>query len=397
MSEQKHGLSTRCVHAGDRRDPHGAIHTPLYHHSTFAFPNTQAVLDVVEKRVSGNLYTRYGLNPTILSTEEKLASIEGAERAWLFGSGMAAISATLLTLCGQGDHILCIGDIYGGTHELMQDQLPTLGIETTFLLGTQLAELEAQIRPTTRLIYFETPTNPTLEIFDIEAIARIAHAHHALLVVDNTFATPVNQRPLDLGADLVIHSATKYLGGHSDLTAGAVLGSGAPIQAIWNWRKNLGQVLGPEAASLLARSLRTLSVRVRAHNEGALILAERLEAHPSVARVYHPGLPSHPQHALAQRQMSGFGGMLSFVVRGGAQAAAATVDRLQLFSNAPSLGGVESLVSQPIITTHHHMGPAERARRGIEDGLIRLSVGLETPEDLWADLAQALSGASSAL
>lgn len=393
MKTNNHGLSTRCIHAGDVRDPLGAVHTPLYNHSTFAFPSTQGVLDVVEGRASGSLYTRYGLNPTIRSVEEKLASIEGGENAWVFSSGMAAESATFLAFCKAEDHVVCIGDVYGGTFELLGDNLPNVGITTTFLLGSELDKLEAAINDNTRIVFFETPTNPNMEVFDIQAVAQIAHRRGALVVIDNTFATPVNQSPLALGADLVVHSTTKYLGGHSDLTGGAVIGSSKLLQPIWGWRKNLGQMMAPEAAHLLARSLRTLVVRVKAHNEGAALLARRLSEHPRVERVNYPGLPTHPQHELAKRQMhGGFGGMLSFVVRGGAKETAAVVDRLKLFAIAPSLGGVESLVTQPVTTTHHGLTPEERGRRGISDGMVRVSVGLEEAEDLWADLAQALEG-----
>ncbi len=390
MTTKIQGLSTRCIHAGDTRDPHGAIHTPLYSHSTFAFPNTAGVLDVVEGRVSGSLYTRYGMNPTIRSIEEKLASVEGGEAAWVFSSGMAAESATFLSYCKAGDHIVCIGDVYGGTFELLGQNLPAIGISTTFLLGKDVAQLEAAMKPNTRIVFFETPANPTMEVFDIQAIASVARKHGALTVVDNTFATPVNQSPLTLGADLVIHSTTKYLGGHSDLTGGVVIGPAELLKPIWMWRKNLGQMMAPEIAHLLARSLRTLVVRVKAHNASAGVLAERLLPHPRVQQVNYPGLPGHPQHELSKRQMRGFGGMLSFVVRGDAKATATVVDRLELFSIAPSLGGVESLVTQPVTTTHHGLTPEDRARRGIVDGLVRVSVGLEDVEDLWADLSHAL-------
>lgn len=381
-------LSTLCVHAGELKDPHGSPHTPLYSSTTFAFPSTAAILDVVEGRAAGALYTRYGLNPSIQSLEAKLAAIEGAEAALAFSSGMAAEAAVFLALGRRG--IVCIGDAYGGTLELIGQQLPQLGIETHLLLGSELGRLDALLAGGMGLVFLETPTNPALEVFDIAAIAVRARAHGALLVVDNTFASPVNQQPLALGADLVVHSATKYLGGHSDLTAGALMGSKALVDGVWNWRKNLGTTLAPETAALLARSLRSLVVRVRAQNDTALAIARAMEGHPRVARALYPGLPSFPGHALAARQMSGFGGMLTLEVAGDGAAAAAVVDRLRLFAIAPSLGGVESLATQPITTTHHGLGPEERARRGISDGMIRLSVGLEAPEDLIADLEQAL-------
>jgi len=345
---------------------------------------------VVEGRAAGNLYTRYGLNPTIRSVEEKLASIEGGEQAWVFSSGMAAESATFLAHCKPGERIVCIGDVYGGTYELLAANLPSIGISTTFLLGSELARLDEVLGHDTRIVFFETPTNPNMEILDIGAIAAIARQRGALTVVDNTFATPVNQSPLEHGADLVVHSTTKYLGGHSDLTGGAVIGSAKHLEPIWIWRKNLGQMMAPEVAFLLARSLRTLVVRVHAHNASAATIARRLAEHPRVERVQYPGLERHPGHAVATKQMRGFGGMLSFVVRGGAADASAVVDRLRLFSIAPSLGGVESLVTQPVTTTHHGLTPEERQRRGIVDGMVRLSVGLEDVEDIWTDLASAL-------
>ncbi len=381
-------LATLCVHAGELEDAHGSPHTPIYTTTTFAFPSTAAILDVVEGRKAGALYTRYGLNPSIQALETKLAALEGAEAALAFASGMAAETATFLAHGRAG--IVCIGDAYGGTLELIGAQLPLLGILTHLLLGDELDRLDALLANGARLVFLETPSNPTLEVFDIAAIAARAHAHGALLMVDNTFASPVNQQPLALGADLVVHSATKYLGGHSDLTAGALMGPKALVEAVWPWRKNLGSTLAPETAALLARSLRTLVVRVRAQNASALAVAQALQGHPRVARVLYPGLASSPGHALAACQMTGFGGMLTIEVEGGGAAASQAADRLTLFGLAPSLGGVESLVTQPCTTTHHGLTPEERARRGIADTMLRLSVGLEDADDLIADLFQAL-------
>lgn len=378
-------LSTVCVHGGRKGPgPDGALHPPLHSHSTFGFPSTKALLDVVEGRRPGSLYTRYGLNPTILAVERTLALLEGGERALVFSSGMAAEAAVLLACCRAGDRIACVGNVYGGTYELLKDNLPRLGIRTDFLREP------GRPAPSTRLVFLETPTNPGMEVFDIRAAARAAHRAGALLVVDNTFASPVNQNPLALGADLVVHSATKYLGGHSDLTGGAAVGSKRLLEPVWAWRKSLGQMMAPEVAHLLARSLRTLPVRVRAQNEAARTVALFLKRHPRVLKLAYPGLPGCPGHAVAKRQMKGYGGMLSFVVKGGAKGAAAVVDRLRLFSIAPSLGGTESLATQPVTTTHHGMAPEERARRGIEDGMIRLSCGLEDPRDLVEDLKRAL-------
>jgi cystathionine gamma-synthase len=390
-SDIRQGLSTRCVHAGDDRDPQGAIHTPLYNHSTFAFAKTADLLDVVEGRCPGSLYTRYGLNPTIQSVERKLADLEGAEGALAFSSGMAAAAATFLAHTRAGEHIVCIGDVYGGTFELLGVNLPQVGIETTFLLASEVDRLPEVLSDRTRLVFFETPTNPQLELIDIAAVAEAAHRAGAVTVVDGTFATPVNQNPLGFGADLVVHSTTKYLGGHSDLTGGVVLGSCQLLEPIALWRKNLGQMMAPEVAFLLARSIRSLVVRVRAQNESATAVASFLAAHPRVAKVNYPGLATGEQAGIMARQMRGPGGMLSFVLDEDAASTAAVVDRLRLFSIAASLGGVESLATQPITTTHHGLTPEERSRRGIVDGMVRLSVGLEDAVDLIADLERALA------
>lgn len=385
----KPDLSTRCIHAGEPQDPQGSPHAPLYTTTTFKFPSTAALLDVVEGRKPGALYTRYGLNPTIQALEEKLAAIEGAEAALAFASGMAAESALFLAHGRKG--IVCLGDAYGGTLELLASQLPELGIPTHLLLGDEIGRLADLLQQGAGLVFFETPTNPALELFDIAAIAQLAHAHGALVAVDNTFASPVNQNPLALGADLVVHSATKYLGGHSDLTAGALMGSREWVMPVWNWRKNLGQTIAPETAAQLARSLRTLTVRVARQNESAMKIAEAMRAHPGIERVRYPGLSDFPGHDLARRQMRGFGGMLTLEIRGGGAAATRVADALRLFALAPSLGGVESLITQPCTTTHHGLAPEERARRGISDAMLRLSVGLEDADDLIADLEQALA------
>jgi cystathionine gamma-synthase len=383
------GLSTRCVHAGEIDDPHGSPHTPIYTTTTFKFPSTADLLDVVDGRKPGSLYTRYGLNPTIASLEQKLASLEGAEAAWAFCSGMAAEAALFLAHGRKG--IVCLGDAYGGTLEILASQLPLLGIPTHLLFGNDMGRLDTILSGGAEMVFFETPTNPTLEIFDIHAIAKLAHAHGTTVAVDNTFASPVNQLPLALGADFVVHSCTKYLGGHSDITAGALMGSRELLGPVWNWRKNLGSMIAPEVANLLARSIRTLPVRVRQQNATAQTVAEAMARHPRVARVLHPGLPNFPGHALAKKQMSGFGGMLTIEVKGTGEDATRVADRLKLFALAPSLGGVESLVTQPCTTTHHGLTPEERTRRGISDAMLRLSIGLEDAADLIADLNQALA------
>lgn len=382
------GLSTRCVHAGELADGHGSPHTPLYTTTTFKFASTADLLDVVDGRKPGSLYTRYGLNPTVASIEQKLAALEGAELAWAFCSGMAAETALFLTHGRKG--IVCLGDAYGGTLELISSQLPLLGIPGHFLLGHELSKLDELLAQGAGLVFLETPTNPTLEIFDIQAIAKLAHAHGALVAVDNTFASPVNQNPLALDTDIVMHSCTKYLGGHSDLTAGVLMGSQDLLMPVWNWRKNLGTTIAPEIANLLARSIRSLPVRVRAQNTTAQAVAEAMARHPKVARVLYPGLPDFPGHPLASKQMTGYGGMLTIEVEGSGDDATHVADKLKLFALAPSLGGVESLVTQPCTTTHHGLTPEERTRRGISDAMLRLSIGLEDAADLIADLDQAL-------
>jgi len=388
-TDARHALATRAIHGSTLKDAHGSPHLPVYNTTTFAFASTADLLDVVDGRKPGSLYTRYGLNPSLFALEETLAGLESAELAWAFCSGMAA--ETALFLAHGRDGIVCIGDAYGGTLELLSSQLPLLGVPTHLILGHELERLDALLAGGAKLVFFETPTNPTLELFDIHAIAELAHAHGARVAVDNTFASPVNQRPLELGADFVVHSATKYLGGHSDLTAGVLAGSKELLLPVWNWRKNLGSTIAAETAALLARSLRTLVVRVQQQNAAAQAVAEAMAHHPRIARVYYPGLPDFPGHALAKAQMHGFGGMVSVDVAGTGEDATRVADRLRLFALAPSLGGAESLVTQPCTTTHHGLTPEERMRRGIADSMLRLSIGLEDPADLITDLEQALA------
>jgi len=384
-SEQ--GSATRIIHNRRHKDSLGSPYSPVYNTTTYRFPDTASLQDVIEGRTPGNLYTRWGSNPTIRELEQGLAGLEDAEDALAFASGMAAISASLFAHGRNG--IVCIGDLYGGTQELLTKHFEPLGIPVTFLLQHEPEQLAALNKPG-MLVYCETPANPTLGILDIQELAEQAHAKGALLAVDNTFASPVNQRPLALGADLSIHSATKFLGGHSDLTAGAVMASAERIKPIAQWRKNLGQILAPETAALLSRSLRTLPVRVRQHNENAMKVACAMADHPAIKRVLYPGLPGFPGHALAARQMEGFGGVLTIEIKGGQAQAAKVADNLKVFLLATSLGGVESLVSQPCATSHHGISREERERQGITDSMLRLSVGLEDAGDLIADLQQAL-------
>lgn len=387
------GSATRIIHNRRHRDAFGSPYSPVYNTTTYRFPNTDALLDVIEGREEGYLYTRWGTNPTIRELEQGLAALESAEAALAFASGMAAISATLLAHGRNG--IVCVGDVYGGTQELLLNHCQPLGIEVSFLLEQDLDQLEAALTEPGMLVFCETPANPTLSILDLHDLARRTHEQAGLLAVDNTFASPINQRPLELGADLVVHSATKYLGGHSDLTAGALMASKTRVKDVAAWRKNLGQLLSPETAALLSRSLRTLPVRMRQHNENALAVARAMEKHPGVRRVLYPGLETFPGHDVAARQMDGFGGMVTIELDADLDQTAAVADRLQVFLLATSLGGVESLVSQPCATSHHALGAGERARRGISDGMLRLSVGLEDADDLIDDLKQALASLPS--
>ena len=382
------GPATRIIHNRRHKDAFGSPYSPVYNTTTYRFENTADLLDVIEGRSDGNLYTRWGTNPSIQELEQGLAGLENAEAALGFASGMAAISATLLAHGRNG--IVCVGDLYGGTQELLKNHCQALGIPVTFLFREEQDQLAETLNEPGKLVYFETPANPNMAILDIRTIAETAHQHGALVAVDNTFASPINQKPLELGADLVLHSATKYLGGHSDLTAGALMTSASLAKPVVAWRKNLGQLIAPETAALLSRSLRTLPLRVRQHNENAMAVAQAMEQHPKITKVHYPGLPSFEGHELAKRQMTGFGGMLSIEVGGGQQAAEKVADSLKVFLLATSLGGVESLVSQPSATSHHGLTREERLKRGIGDGMLRLSVGLEDAEDLIADLNQAL-------
>lgn len=381
-------LSTTCVHSGDLSDQHGAVHAPLYDTTTFKFSSTEKLLEVIDGKRAGYLYTRYGMNPTINGLEEKIAAIDGAEAALAFGSGMAALSALFLTYGLHG--IACVGDAYGGTLELLNKQLPSLGIKTHQILPDDIEALEAALSGGVKLVFMETPSNPLLEVIDIRRIVDIAHRHSAIVAVDNTFASSVNQQPLALGVDLAMQSATKYLGGHSNVTGGVISAKAALLENIKPWRKNLGQIISPDVAHRLAAQLCTLSLRVEKQNANALAIAKFLDSHPKVSRVYYPGLPSHPNHEIAKSQMSGFGGMVSFEYKGGASQTMGMVERLRIFSLAPSLGGVESLVTQPHTTSHHDISVEERTARGITDSLVRLSIGIESESDLINDLKQAL-------
>ena len=392
MTEKTKGMATGNIHTVAFEDAFGSPNPPLYDTTTFKFGSTQDLLDVIEGRRDGFLYTRYGMNPTIRNLEEKLANLDGAESSLIFSSGMAALSSLFLSHGRRG--IACIGDAYGGTLELLFTQLPGLGIQTYKIQSDETDRLDALLSSGVGLVFFESPTNPRLEIINIQKISKIAHARNALVAVDNTFATPVNQRPLAHGADIAMQSATKYLGGHSDLTAGVLSADDRLLLPIRPWRKNLGLMIAPEIAHKLSRSLATLVIRVEKHNANAMAVAKYLHDHEMVGQVFYPGLPSSPNHVLAADQMTGFGGMVSFEINAPARFSSTFIESLKVFSLAPSLGGVESLATQPVTTSHHDMTPDERMACGISDTMIRLSVGIEDERDLISDLDQALAKAS---
>lgn len=375
------GFSTRCIHAGTHRDTvTGGACSPVFTSTAYAFPNP----------ANENVYPRYFNTPNQEVINRKLAALEGGEAAVVFGSGMAAIATLLLAHLQPGDHAIFQSDLYGGTMQFVTRELQRLGIQLSW--GANAAEFAASVRPETRLVYVESPSNPLLHCVDLEAIGRLGRSRGILTVVDNTFATPINQNPLALGIDVVVHSATKYLNGHSDLNAGVVVASAGIVQRAKASAVNFGGMLDAFACAQLERGLKTLAVRVQRHNENALALARFLEAHPAVARVNYPGLPAHPDRALAARQMRGFGGMLSFELHDAGRVDA-LLERLKLFLPALSLGGVESLICVPSRTSHRTLSPAERSRAGISDGLVRASVGIEDTADLIADFAQALGKA----
>lgn len=372
------GLSTRCIHAGTHLEPitRGAC-SPLFTSTAFAFPNS----------ANEPVYPRYFNTPNQQVINRKLAALENGESALTFGSGMAAISTLLFALLKPGDHAVFQNDLYGGTTQFITRELARIGVAVSW--GANADDFAKALRPETRLIYIESPSNPLLHCVELAKVAAMGKQHGAITVIDNTFATPINQTPLDLGIDLVLHSATKYLNGHSDVNAGVVIGSATHIQTILKTAINFGGMLDTHACAQLERGLKTLAIRMQRHNDNAAHLADFLTAHPAVARVNYPGLSSHPDHEIVARQMSGFGGMISFELT-----EPGLVDnflrRLHLIMPALSLGGVESLVCIPSKTSHRSLTPDERQRAGISDGLVRLSVGIEDIADLKADLDQAL-------
>jgi cystathionine beta-lyase/cystathionine gamma-synthase len=384
------GFSTTLIRQGEGpADAPTPLTTPIYETTTFIFDNANQIREYNEGARARFLYSRYE-NPTVVALEQKLAAADGAEAALAFASGMAATSTLLLALLKSGDEVVCSASVYGGTFHLINDFLPKFGISARFATLDELSRPEAVIGERTRLLWFESPINPTARCLDVRRIAAACRARNVLSVIDNTFAGAVNQRPLELGVDLSMQSATKYLGGHSDVTAGVVSGSAALVHEVELARRKLGGILDPQPAYLLVRSLKTLALRVQRHNLSAMAVATALEEHPGVKQVLYPGLPSHPDHELAQSQMSGFGGMMCVDLHGGEEAACRAFDRLQIVHRAASLGGVESVCSLPVLTSQWGHSDEQLAAAGISRGMMRLSIGLEDPADLIADLQQAI-------
>jgi cystathionine gamma-synthase len=384
------------VHAGEPRPkPAHALATPIVQTATYTWANTQELKDHFDGKIERIEYGRYG-NPTQRIAEAKLAALEGAGDCLLFASGMAAATTALFAMLSRGTHVVVTDDSYRRTRQFLNQTLHRYGIEVSTVPSGDYDALEDAIRPTTRVLVSESPTNPHNRILDLARFTDIARRHRVKTLVDATFATPYNQRPLEWGVDLVMHSATKYLGGHNDLMAGAVLGSRDLVDAIRSFQGVTGAVVDPFAAYLLVRGLKTFALRMERHNASAQAIAEFLAAHPRVATVHYAGLPGHPEHDVAVKQMRGFGGVVSFEVRGDLDAAARVVDACRIPHLAVSLGGVESLIEQPAIMSFYELTTEERQRIGIEDSLIRYAVGIEDVDDLIADLAQALDQAFAA-
>lgn len=389
------GMSTKAVHAGTHDDPRtGAVGTPIYQTSTFILH--EETYGSIEEGFGRDrfIYTRYG-NPSQWAVQEKLATLEGAESAIVFSSGMAAITAAVLALVDKGAHVVAASDLYGGTYNLFNQEFPSLGMTATLVDSYDLEAIEAAIQPNTQILYFEVITNPVLKVVDIPALVDIARRHNLRLIVDSTFAPPPVMKPLEMGADLVVHSASKYLNGHSDLIAGVVCGPRKLVDMIWPRLLNYGGSLDPHACFLLERGLKTLNIRMRAHEASATALAKFLETHPAVSKVLYPMLPSHPDHARAKALMKMGTGNVTFFVKGGDQAALRLLDHLHLPKQATSLGGVESLISLPFNSSQATMTTRQRAEIGIHPGCVRLSVGIEDPADLIADFDQALNAIAS--
>jgi methionine-gamma-lyase len=387
-----HQFATLAVHAGEAPCPAtGALDTPIYQSTTYVSADADEMAAVYEERKFGYMYTRYG-NPTVQALQTKMAALERGEAALAFASGMAAISSAVLGYVKAGDHVVAARSLYGAAYHFLDQKLPRLGASTTFVQSTRVEDFEKALRPNTRLVYFETPSNPILEILDIAALAALARARSLPTMLDNTFASPALQQPLALDVTVVVHSATKYLCGHGDAMGGIVVGPKAYIAELGHeYLRDFGGVISPFNAWLILRGLRTLHLRMPAHCANAQKIAEFLDQHPRVERVNYPGLPRHPGHDIARQQMGAFGAMISFEVKGGYEGGKKVMDRVRVFARAASLGDTRSLIVHPVSTSHRAVPREQRLAIGITDGLVRLSVGVEAAEDLIADLGQALA------
>ncbi len=387
----EHGPATTLIHTGERPPVAASLTVPIYETSTFVFDSAAQVQAYAEGRSSGYLYTRYD-NPTVVAVETKLAAVDGAEASLVFGSGMAAISTALFGLLQAGDEVVCCAAIYGGTFHILDGLAARFGVTTRWASLEEFQEPATLIGPNTKLVWFESPINPTLRIIDVRRVAAVCTDAGVLSVADNTFASPINQPVLAMGVDLSMQSVTKYLNGHSDVTGGVLSGRQGLIDRLAKTRRLLGGILDPQPAYALGRGMKTLVLRVAAHNANAMAIAEALHGHPALAAVHYPGLPSHPDHDVAKAQMSGFGGMVCLDLAGGQEAAFRAFDRLSVIQRAASLGGVESLCSLPILTSQFGLSDEALARAGVTRGMMRISVGLEDAADLIADLRQAIEG-----
>jgi len=394
MSIKVNGFNSKCIHAGHEHEERGSHITPIYQVSTFRFKDAAQGGRIFAGEEAGYRYTRLG-NPNMTELEAKMAALEGGENALITSSGMSAITTVVFSFLKAGDHMVTSDALYGGTFKFFKDMLNPYGIEVTFVDAADVKNVEAAIKGNTKLVYIETPANPTMKLMDIKACAEVAHKAGALLVIDNTFMTPYLQRPIEMGADIVIHSATKYICGHGDVVAGIIISTNSLIKAIKSPHlDNLGGTTSPFDAWLLVRGLKTLGIRMERHCENAQKVAEYLEKHPKVDKVYYPGLPSFAQYELARKQMLGAGGMIAFELKGGVAAGATLMDNVRMLTLAVSLGCVDSMIQHPASMTHACIPKEEREKSGITDGLVRLSVGIEEIEDIIADLDQALDKVS---
>jgi len=390
--EQQYGLATLAVRAGQQRTNEGEQSEPIFTTSSYVFESAAHAAARFGGEEPGNIYSRF-TNPTVRTFEQRLAALEGGESAVATSSGMSAILSTFMALLQAGDHVVSSRAIFGTTSVLFNNYLAKFGVETSYVALTELDEWARAIRPETKILFLETPSNPLTEVADLKALAELAHANDCLLVVDNCFCTPALQQPLKLGADIVIHSATKYLDGQGRCIGGAVVGDAQLVGTeVYGFLRTAGPTMSPFNAWVFLKGLETLQLRMRAHCENAQALAQWLEQQPGVKRVYYPGLASHPQHALAKQQQSGFGGLLSFELKGGRQESWKLIDATRMLSITANLGDTKSTITHPASTTHGRLSPEERARAGISDGLVRVAVGLEDVADIQADLARGLAG-----